>query len=1294
MRTTLERLLAVQDQLNNCLTAVRPAVRREIDRLRDQCTAGQGCSEDNLSNLENRVHDSRRMRDRRTRLRPEITFPADLPIAEEVHRIARTIEEHSVVIVSGETGSGKTTQLPKICLSLGLGDAGLIGHTQPRRIAARSIARRVAEELRTETGYLVGYKVRFNDRTHADTMIKVMTDGILLAEIQADRDLLAYQCLIIDEAHDRSLNIDFLLGYLKKLLPRRPELKVVVCSATIDTARFSAHFDNAPVIEVSGRTYPVEIRYRPLDSDHDAIDAKGERDQIQAILDAIDEIALAGEGDVLVFLSGEREIRDTAEALRKHHPPHTEILPLYARLGTAEQQRVFAPHRGRRIVLATNVAETSLTVPGIRFVIDTGYARISRYSYRSKILRLPIEPISRAAADQRAGRCGRVCAGICVRLYSEVDYLSRPEFPEAEILRANLASVILQMSVQRLGDVERFPFIEQPDPRQVRAGRRLLTELGAIGPDNMVTDVGRRMGRLSVDPRFARMLLAAAENDCLGEMLVIVSALSIPEPRERPPGAEAQADARHQEFSNERSDFLAFLLLWRAFDERYQHLSQRKLRKYCKEHFVSYRRMCDWRDIWRQLHEQMSALGARVNQVASEYGTLHKAILTGLLSNIGVLDEHGEYTAGRGGRLAVFPGSGLHRKRPRWIMAAELVETRRLYAHCVAAIEPAWVEEVAAHLVKRSYHDPRWDRRSGRVIAYERIVLNGLVVNPRRRCGYGAIDPRQAREIFIREGLINGEIDLRAAFLRHNHALLAEVRRLEDKSRRLDVAADEERLLEFYDYRLPPDSYDVRRFERWRKQAEKDDPELLFMARADVLTNPEFVADTTSFPDTLQYNGSSFAVHYVFAPGDPDDGVTLIVPLTAINQVDSGATEWLVPGRLLEKIIALIRALPKHLRKHFVPVPEVAATCYGAMDRRDGPLLAALTARLKALTGIDVPAEAWNATGLPEHLRMNFHIVDAAGHTVGSGRDIDALRRDLGREAQASFATHARHALERSGITSWDFDPLPETVELRQQGMVVRAFPGLADEGESVAIRLFDTLETARAETCAGVERLVRIACRDRLRVLAKEVAQLDTMCLHYAALGSCTELREELLGQVIRLAFLEDADLPGDAEGYRRILETGRQKLHAVAHQFFSLAAETLKLAHEVRKRLARPLNPHAIEAIRDMRTQFDLLIHKAFLSSTQFTRLRHYPRYLQGMIVRLDKLEHDPLRDRARLAQFLPLWERYQALHADDTPEDIRWLLEELRISLFAQELKTAERVSIQRIDRLLEIHRSTIP
>jgi len=1204
-----------------------------------------------------------------------------------VDRISSAIQENSVVIVSGETGSGKTTQLPKICLAIGLGDTGLIGHTQPRRIAARSIATRVADELRTAVGHPVGYKVRFSDRTHTDTMIKLMTDGILLAEIQADRDLSAYQCLIIDEAHDRSLNIDFLLGYLRQLLPRRPDLKVIICSATIDTARFSTHFDRAPVIEVSGRTYPVEIRYRPLDTAGDQLDDRGDRDQVQSILDAIDEITLLGEGDVLVFLSGEREIRDTAEALRKHHPPHTEILPLYARLGAAEQQRVFAPHRGRRIVLATNVAETSLTVPGIRFVIDTGYARISRYSYRSKILRLPIEPISRASADQRAGRCGRLSSGVCTRLYSEEDFLSRAEFPEAEILRANLASVILQMTVQRLGDVERFPFIEQPDPRQIRAGRRLLIELGAIDADGLVTEIGRRMARLSVDPRFARMLLAAIENDCLGEMLVVVSALSIPDPRERPSGAEAQADERHREFLNERSDFLTFLQLWRTFDDCYQHLSQRKLRKFCKEHFLSYRRMCDWRDIWRQLRDQIAALGGRINQFPADDACLHKAILTGLVSNIALLGENGEYTVGRGGHLAIFPASGLHRKRPRWIMAAELIETRRLYAHCVAAIEPAWVEEVAAHLVTRSYHDPRWDRRSGRVIAFERIVLNGLVVNPRRRCGYGAIDPRQAREIFIREALVEGAIDLRAAFLRHNRERLVEAGKLADKVRRKDIVVDDEGLFAFYDRRLPPDSFDVRRFERWRKRAETDNPGILFMTRADVLSNPQFAVDPKAFPEVLEFNGTSFGVHYAFTPGEPEDGITVIVPLAAVNQVDTAAAEWLVPGRILEKVTTLIRTLPKQLRKHFAPTPEFAASCQVAMSPRDGPLITSLTARLRAMTGIIVPADAWNITGLPDHLRMNFRIVDDEGRTVASGRDIDALRRDLGREVRDRFTAHARHEIERGGITSWDFEMLPETVQLRERGMTMRAFPGLMDEGESAAIRLFDTLETARTETRAGIERLLRIACRDRLRTFGREIPRLDAMCLHYASLGSCTELRRDLIGGIVREAFFDNADLPRDRDGYRTMLETGRRRLPTVAQELFSLAEESLRRAHEARKRLARPLNPHAIHAIGDMQAQLDLLICKGYLSSTPLARLRHYPRYLQGIIVRLEKLDRDPLRDQTRMAQFLPLWKRYLAFGADNAPESVRWLLEELRISLFAQELKTAERVSVQRIYRLLE-------
>ncbi len=930
-------------------------------------------------------------------------FPPELPITARLDEIRSLVERHQVVVLCGETGSGKSTQLPKICLALGRGVYGRIGHTQPRRIAARSLANRIASELGQGLGQSVGYKVRFHDQVGEHSQVKLMTDGILLAEIQQDRFLSEYDTLIIDEAHERSLNIDFLLGYLKQLLPRRPDLKLIITSATIDPERFSRHFDGAPIIEVSGRTYPVEVHYRPP-----ADEAGTERDDPlqRAIVDAVDELSRISRGDILVFLSGEREIRETAETLRKHRLQATEVLPLYARLGTGEQARIFQPAGQRRIVLATNVAETSLTVPGIRYVIDAGYARISRYSHRSKIQRLPVERISRASAEQRKGRCGRVAAGVCLRLYAEDDFAGRPQFTEPEILRTNLAAVILQMKVLGFGDIEDFPFLEPPDSLQIKDGYRVLEELGAVDGLRQVTQIGRKLARLPVDPRVGRMLLEAAHTHCLRELLVIAAALSVQDPRDRPLDKQQAADEAHAEFKDEDSDFLGYLKLWHYLEEQRRHLSARKFRELCRARFLSWTRVQEWHDIHRQLRTQLHEMGYRDNEVDPGYETIHKALLSGLLSHIGFRPEgrDHEYLGARNSRFAIFPGSGLFEKKPKWVAAAELVETTRLYARTLARIQPEWVEALAGHLVKRSYSEPHWQGRRGQVGAYEKVTLYGLTLVARRRVNYGPIDPVLARELFIRQGLVDGDFETRAPFWRHNRELVAEVQALEAKSRRRDLLVDDEAIYAFYDKRVPDGIYSKPLFEQWLRQATRGQPRFLHLRLSDLLRRPVDELSGAAFPDELDLDGMRLPLEYHFAPGEEADGVTLVVPAAVLRQVTPGRADWLVPGLLREKVIALIKSLPKVLRRHFVPVPDYADQCLAALAPSDTPLIQALGAELKRRSGVHVPEDAWDPGVLPPHLRLRVRVIDAAGATLGAGRDLPQLRSRYARPHSDALA--------------------------------------------------------------------------------------------------------------------------------------------------------------------------------------------------------------------------------------------------------------------------------------------------
>ena len=1281
------QLSLLEAALAECMAVDRHGLRRRLRALKGR--HGKVRDEAALGRLTEAIDRSRERARRREAARPLPEYPADLPVVAHRETIERAILEHQVVVIAGETGSGKTTQLPKICLGLGRGVRGLIGHTQPRRIAARSVAHRIAEELGCEPGTQVGYKVRFRDRVHPDGYVKLMTDGILLAEIQGDRHLEQYDTLIIDEAHERSLNIDFLLGYLKWLLPRRPDLKLIITSATIDTERFSRHFDDAPVIEVSGRSWPVEIRYRPLrGEDEDAQD----RDMQQAILEAVDELAALGPGDILVFLPGEREIRETAEALRKHHPPHTEILPLYARLSAAEQNRVFAPHRGRRIVLATNVAETSLTVPGIRYVVDTGLARISRYSLRNKVQRLPVEKISQASANQRSGRCGRVAAGVAIRLYDEEDFLNRPPFTDPEIRRTHLAAVILQMARLGLGEVERFPFVDPPERRQINDGYRLLQELGAMDEGRRITPLGRRLARLPVDPRIGRMILEAERQGALREVLIIAAALTIQDPRERPLESRQRADELHRRFRHEESDFLSLLNLWEHYEEQRRHLSHNKLRKYCREHFLSFVRMREWHEVHSQLRTLAGELGLRSNRQPAEYEAIHRSLLAGLLGNIAMKLEDGTYQGARNLRLAIFPGSGLARKGPKWIMAGQLVETSRLYAHLVARIDPAWVEPLAGARLKRSYSEPHWEKRPAQVAAWERVTLYGLVIHPRRRVNYGPIDPEASREIFIREALVQGEFRTRAPFFRHNQRLLEEVRALEHKSRRHDVLVDEETLFAFYHERIPEGIYSGARFERWRKEAERENPRLLFLSREQLMRQDAAHISGERFPDHLLLEGVALPLHYHFEPGDAADGVTLTVPVALLNQLSPERFEWLVPGLLEEKITALLRGLPKPLRKHFVPVPDYARACVEALAPEEGGLAEALSRHLRRMSGATVAPEQFAGVELPSHLRMNFRVVAEDGEVLGEGRDLALLQRQLAGRAAAGFARRTRLPLEREGITRWDFGSLPEEVTFQQGGLTLKGHPALVDEGDSVAIRVFDTPGAAAAAMEAGLCRLFALALKEKMRYLERNLPVSRESRLQYAALGGGETLESELLAAITRRVFVGDEPPVRDPAAFERRLAHARERLLTCAEESCAVAGEILALHHRLRKRLDGSLSPAWIHAVRDMREQLSRLVRPGFVRETPWHWLQQIPRYLAAIELRLEKLQGGVERDQANLRQFRPLWEVYLSRHGradgrDPALEEYRWLLEELRVSLFAQQLGTLRPVSIKRLSRYFD-------
>ncbi len=1289
-------------ELDSCMLSERRVLRRRLDGLWRRQRSGKPVDQ-GLAKVEAAIAKSQaRLQQRRDSL-PQPEYPEELPVSARRVTIAAAIEEHQVVVVAGETGSGKTTQLPKICLELGRGVAGTIGHTQPRRIAARSVATRIAEELKTPLGAAVGYKVRFTEHGGDHSHIKLMTDGILLAEVQSDPLLERYDTLIIDEAHERSLNIDFLMGYLKQLLPKRPDLKVIITSATINTERFSEFFNGAPVIEVSGRTYPVEVRYRPLLQDKEK-----EGDMGTAIVDAVDELArLDPLGDILIFLAGERDIRETAELLSKHKMRDTEVIPLFSRLSASEQDKVFKSHRGRRIVLATNVAETSLTVPGIRFVIDPGFARISRYSHRTKVQRLPIEAVSQASANQRAGRCGRVSEGTCIRLYSEEDFLARAEFTDPEIRRTNLGSVILQMMMMGLGDIENFPFIDAPDSRFITDGFRLLQELGAVDRSRHITGLGRKLARLPLDPRHARVLLEADSQGSLHEVLIIISALTIQDPRERPLEAQQAADEKHKRFADEESDFLAYLNLWNYYHEQAHHLSNSKLRKQCRTEFLNYLRMREWHDIHGQLLSQVRELGLVPKKEAADYAAIHRALLCGLLSNIGLKDEREqkgakgqggkkqrkplvEYLGARNNRFVIFPGSALAKSPPKWLVASELMETSRLFARDVAKIDPAWLEPLAKNLLKRVYLEAHWEKRPAQVSAYEQVSLFGLLIVPRRRVNYGPIDPVVSRELFIRHALVEGDWLCRHSFFSENRQLLEEVEQMEAKSRRRDILVDEEVLYAFYDARIPEGIYSGKSFDKWWKGAQRETPQLLNLTREDLLRDEEASISEKAFPSTLQVGSMALKLDYHFEPGHPADGVTLIVPLAAVPQLEAARFEWLVPGLLEDKLIALIKSLPKALRRNFVPAVNFASACVGVLRAEEGDLLDAFAHQLLRMTGVRLEADAWDLSVLPPHLRMNFRVVDERGKTISEGRELVAIQAELAGEVRATLHVESHYEWEREGLSGWDFDTLQEQVTMQRSGLTLSAFPALVDEGESVAVRPFESAEAAATAHRAGVRRLFMLAVQDKVKYLRKELKKNSAMCMHYMPLGKCEALVEDLITAAVEQALFADAVPPRDRAAYESLVQDARGCLVACAETLQQAVAAALASHHTVRKALKGSIAPNWLESVADINDQLGRLIFPGFVAATPPPWLLQLPRYLQAIEKRQQKLKLDVIRDRTQLRSMQPLWQKlWQRCEESSQCSEgellqFRWLLEELRVSLFAEGLKTLESVSVPRLEK----------
>ena len=1253
-----------------------------------------------LSALKNDIEQSISIAELRRQNLPDISYPAELPISQKSDLIKKAILQNQVIILCGETGSGKTTQLPKMCLDIGLGVRGKIGHTQPRRLAARAVCQRITEELNTTPGREVGFKVRFSDQSNDKSYIKLMTDGILLAECNHDPFLNQYDTIIIDEAHERSLNIDFLLGYLKRLTQKRKDLKIIITSATIDPDRFSKHFSNAPVINVSGRTYPVEVLYRPYrDVDKDA-DETLKKDLQQGIVDAVNELTKIDRGDILVFLSGERDIRETTDALHKQDKSrvmdNTEVLPLLARLSNAEQNRIFHPSNKRRIILATNVAETSLTVPGIKYVIDSGVARISRYSWRSKIQRLPIEKISQASANQRKGRCGRVSDGICIRLYEEDDFIQRKEFTEPEIQRTNLAAVILQMENLRLGHIDDFPFLEPPEERLINDGYKLLYELGAIKGDKYssyaLTKIGKHIARLPIDPKLSRILLQASEEQALTEALVIVSALATQDPRERPLDKQQAADVKHELFSDKLSDFVFYINLWRSFHAEKKALSGNQLRKWCKRHYISWMRMREWVDTHDQIKKMLLSIKLPFNKNAASYDQIHRSLLMGLLANIGIKSEGKEFLGARNKKMFVFPGSALYKKPPQWMMSAEIVETSQVYARTNAKLDVAWVEEKAKHLLKYHYSNPHWEKKQSQVVAQQQSTLYGLIVNADKKVSYGRIKPKLAREIFIRSALIEGDFDCKAKFYLHNRRLIEELEALEAKSRRRDIIVDENVLYDFYDQRLPDDIFSGAKLDKWLRQTPGEEKSL-FISKNDLIRDDATLVSDVLFPDTIEMNDSIFPIEYHFDPRNHCDGITLVTPVAGINAINAQRCEWLIPGLLHEKIVALIKSLPKQLRKNFVPAPNFADACIESLKPSETALCASLASHLKQITGVQIPYDSWNVLGINQHLLMNFRVIGHDGKIVEEGRDLQSIKNRLTGFVDETIGSvveaEPNTKYKQDDIGPEILDTLNETVEIKLQGVSIKAFPALIRVGKQVNLRALENKKKAKFETKIALVQLFIRALPEQVKQLRRSIPDVQKLCLKYSNFGSCDDLKHDIIDSTIDDVFLSEPIKSTNEFELR--LDNGKAELHENLQRRCQQLSSVLDDFRAIKKLMKNP-SLSQLDTMADIQLQLTHLFPQKFLVNIEQQWLRHYPRYLSGISKRLEKSTSNPTRDRSLRIEFTGLWQEYtkrqkslikQGLYSPQLAH-YRWMLEEYRVSLFAQELKTLFPVSAKRLKK----------
>ena len=1287
-----EQLKQLEQLIPACMVQKRYAFGRNISKIKQLTKAGKPF-DDALYRLSEQVVKNVELAQTRLDSTPHISFDDSLPISQKRDDIRRAIDENQVVVIAGETGSGKTTQIPKICLELGLAQFGLIAHTQPRRIAARSVAQRISEEVRVELGNEIGYQIRFSDHSNESTLVKLMTDGILLAETQHDKFLNKYSVIIIDEAHERSLNIDFLMGYLKQLLAKRKDLKVIITSATIDVERFSKHFDNAPTIEVSGRTFPVETLYRPLlDQSKEEEDAEeNEGDLYQGILQAVEELEEEDSrrrqmGDVLVFLSGEREIRETALVLKKANLRSTLVLPLYARLSSKEQNKIFNPISGmRRIILATNVAETSLTVPGIRYVIDSGVARISRYSYRSKVQRLPIEVISQASANQRKGRCGRISEGICIRLYSEEDFNGRPEFSDPEIQRTNLAAVILQMLSLKLGIVSEFPFVDAPDSRFVKDGYNLLKELGAISAGNHINEVGRALSRLPVDPRIGRMLIEAGKRKCLSELMIIASALSIQDPRERPQERRQAADQKHAEFKHEDSDFLTLVNIWDRFEEERQACTNNQLRNFCKKHFLNYMRMREWRDVHHQLKLQCKDLKLTQNTTPASYSTIHQAILSGMLSHVGQKSDEGDYKGARNRRFLLFPGSGIFKKRPKWVVTAELVETSKLYARMNAKVEPEWLEPLAKHLINQTYMEPFWSTKRAQVMAYEQVSLFGLVIVPKRAVSYGKIDEQVSHDIFIREALVQGNIRVKGDFLKYNQRLIEDLSELEDKSRRRDIVVDEERLFEFYSERVATDISSTASFEKWYQ---KQEPNLLKADKSFLMQHGAEHITEQQYPDHFTQGSVLYPLSYRFEPLHLEDGVSVSVPAAMLKQLPVSRLQWLVPGMIREKVIAMVRSLAKPIRKQLVPVPDFVDDFLMANQVSDQPLDAVLSQFIYQRKRIKVSEQDWNLQQVDKHYLMNIKVLGSDNRLLVQGRDWHQLLEEVGEQANAVVQVKGND-FEREKVTDWEDVVLPQTYDLQQAGIQVTLYPALVDAKTSVSLKLMERQDEAQVQTRLAVYRLLQLELPEQVSWIQKEVQKrLVQEIIYYANIGNKTELLSTVSSLVFKTCFKFD-EVPRNAQQFNAIKEQGRSNIGKTLDEVVVLIKQIMSQYHLLNKKMKQQKQLAFAFAVSDIKYQIQMLMPKGFMAQVSFEWLKHYPRYIKAMMVRLDKLQGNLQKDKLLQLQIVGWQDQYKDLIAK-LPADLNcypevlplnWMMQEFRVSLFAQELGTSIPVSQKR-------------